>query len=194
MAILERNEGVPFAYILNELVCADDEWFVDASTSWGIGGCAGTQYFSLPNDALFDLYASFAAESHQGAKHVPSKRLPIAYIELLAALAALSIFSVSYPNKLIILNTDNTDVAAWLRKGRCSRGIGFKMLTAIEYFKRLHGIKVSPRYIPGRFNSSADALSRGGLPNWLLRHGSRLTVDLELLSSLLHSPLWFWTR
>ena len=138
MAILERNEGVPFAYILNELVCSDDEWFVDASTSWGIGGCAGTQYFSLPSDALLELYALFAACSDQGAVHVRSKRLPIAYNELLAALVALSVFSASYPNKLIILNTDITDVAAWFRKERCSRGIGFKMLTAIEHFKRLH--------------------------------------------------------
>ena len=46
--------------------------------------------------------------SRQGAIHVPSKRMPIAYIELLAALVDLSLFSASYLNKLIKVNTDNT--------------------------------------------------------------------------------------
>ena len=50
VTILERNEGVAFAYILNELAYSKDEWFVDASTSWGIGGCAGTHFFSVPHD------------------------------------------------------------------------------------------------------------------------------------------------
>ena len=194
VSILQRNKGISFTYILNQMVCSKDEWFVDASTSWGIGGCAGTRYFSLPNKALTNLFALFGAFPDQGAMRVPSHRLPIAYIELLAALVAMSVFSKFFPNMLIILNTDNTDVVAWLRKGRCSRGIGFKILTAIEFFKRKYGIKVSPRHIPGRFNTSADALSRGTFPGWVLRHGTRLTVDTTLLESLIHSPLGFWTH
>ena len=160
VTILEQNVGVSFSWILNELPLSADEWFVDASTSWGIGGCAGTHYYSLPNRTLQDLYSLFGTFSDHGAMLVPAQRLPIAYIELLAVLVALSVFSEFYANSLVILNTDNTDVVAWLRKGRCSRGIGFKILAGVEYFKRLHGIKISPRHIPGRFNTSADALSR----------------------------------
>ena len=167
---------------------------MDASTSWGIGGCAGTRYFSLPHGALIALYSLFKKFPDQGAMRVPSHRLPIAYIELLAALVAVSVFSEFYPNMLIVLNTDNTDVVDWLRKGRCSRGIGFKLLTAIEYFKRKHGIKVSPRHIPGRFNHSADSLSRGDLPTWLERRGTRLRTNISFLVSLLHSPLRVWSQ
>ena len=119
-SILQRNEGVPFTYILNQMVCSMDVWFADASTSWGIGGCAGTRYFSHPNDALTNLYSLFGAFPDQGAMRVPSHRLPIAYIELLAALVAMSVFSKFFPNMLIVLNTDKTDVVAWLRIGRCS--------------------------------------------------------------------------
>ena len=194
VAILTRNIGISFEYVLNQLDLAEDEWFVDASTSWGIGGCSGSRYFSIPNKGLIPLFSLFGAYPDLGAMRVPSHRLPIAYIELLAALVALSVFSEFYPNRVMLLNTDNTDVVAWLRKGRCSKGIGFRLLTAIEYFKRLHGIKISPRHIPGRFNNSADSLSRGVIPHWLLRHRARLSVDVPLLGSLIHSPLGFWTR
>ena len=48
ITILKRNEGVSFDYILNKMTKSRDEWFVDASTSWGVVGCAGKRYFSVP--------------------------------------------------------------------------------------------------------------------------------------------------
>ena len=41
---------------------------------------------------------------------IPNQRLPIAYIELIAALVGISAFSKYHPNKLINLYTDNTDM------------------------------------------------------------------------------------
>ena len=34
-----------------------------------------------------------------------------------------------------------------MRKSRCSAGIGFKILAKIEYFKRKHRLKISPKHI-----------------------------------------------
>ena len=192
ITILERNEGISFSYILNEMAYADDEWFVDASTTWGIGGLASTNYFLVPNEDLKELYA--LVENAPKTDYPPLRRsgLPIAYIELIAALAALSVFSHLNRNQLILLNSDNTDVVAWLRKGRCSKGIGFKLLAGIEYFKRVHSLKLSPKHIPGRFNNSADSLSRGIVPGWLDTHGTCMPVSVGMLCSILRSPLGFW--
>ena len=171
---------------------ANEEWFVDASTTWGIGGCAGTNYFLVPNENLEELFSLFKQDLKKGGIRTRKYNLPIAYIELIAALAALSVFSHLNRNRLILLNSDNTDVVAWLRKGRCSKGIGFKLLAGIEYFKRVHSLKISPKHIPGRFNNSADSLSRGIIPGWLVTHGTRMPVSTEMLCSILRSPLGFW--
>ena len=67
---------------------------------------------------------------------IPQSRLPIAYIELIAVLVGFSVFAKNYIHQLVTLYSDNTDVVSWLRKGRCREGIGFKLLAAIEFFKR----------------------------------------------------------
>ena len=132
ISILTRNIGISFNYILNKLERCRDEWFIDASTSWGIGGCSGNRYFIYPHEALHDLYSIFHSFHTHNRMNAP---LPIAYIELLAVVVALSAFSNFTPNMLITLNSDNTDVVAWLRKGRCASGTGFKLLGSLEYFK-----------------------------------------------------------
>ena len=81
--------------------------------------------------------------------NLPLERLPVAYIELNAALVGISVFSKFQRNKLINLYKDNIDVVAWLRKGRCSAGLVFKLLAAIEFFKRKHTLKISVKHIPG---------------------------------------------
>ena len=53
--IFGANRGVSFHYILNKLPWAKNEWFVDASSSWGIGGCCGEHYFMLLNGMLLDF-------------------------------------------------------------------------------------------------------------------------------------------
>ena len=146
VSILNRNAGISFNYILNKLERSRDEWFIDASTSWGIGGCSGTRYFIYPHEKLHDLYTIFYSSHNHERFNAP---LPIAYIELLAVVVALSAFSSFSPNMLITLNSDNTDVVAWLRKGRCSSGTGFKLLGAIEYFKRRHHLKFPPAIYQG---------------------------------------------
>ena len=46
--ILMLNKGISFDYVLDRLPRTEYDIFVDASTSWGIGGCCGRYFFSLP--------------------------------------------------------------------------------------------------------------------------------------------------
>ena len=133
---------------------------------------------------LKEIFAFYQNGTQKELMNIPLQRLPIAYIELIAALVGISVFSRFQPNKLITLYTDNTDVVAWLKKGRCSAGLGFKLLAAIEFFKRKYALKIPVKHIPGIQNNSADVLSRGSVPSWLELRGKRLRVDIPTLTSL----------
>ena len=81
----------------------------------------------VKNEHLQEIFALYREETQKELINIPIQRLPIAYIELIAALVGISVFSKYQPNKLINLYTDNTDLVAWLRKGRCSAGLWFKL-------------------------------------------------------------------
>ena len=53
--ILSRNRGIPYKYITNSLPRAQTLTFVDASTSIGIGGVHGYDYFLLVHGDLTPL-------------------------------------------------------------------------------------------------------------------------------------------
>ena len=192
--ILRASAGVSFQWILGSLPSARDAWFVDASTSWGIGGCAGRSYFMLPNKQMTAIFALYHSGTHKHLMGIPTSRLPIAYIELIAVLVGFSVFAKNYNNQLVTLYSDNTDVVSWLRRGRCRAGIGFKLLAAIEFFKRTYHLTISARHIPGKYNISADTLSRGSIPKWLSRNSCRHPVNVSLLYELINEPLAFWMR
>ena len=190
--ILKANMGVSYNFLLSKLPNTRDEWFVDASTSWGIGGCCGYKYFSINKTKLFRFFELYNNCNSKSDILIPYTRLPIAYLELLAALVGLAAFSALNPNSIVRLNSDNTDVVSWLKKGRCKAGIGFRILAAIELLKKKFNLKISPRYIPGSKNTSADALSRGTIPTWLCKHGQSLTIDLDSIFNLVSNPLEAW--
>ena len=50
--VLRRNGGLSFDYIMNKFPAVRTPIFVDASTSWGIGGVHGYEYFSIPHNEL----------------------------------------------------------------------------------------------------------------------------------------------
>ena len=192
--ILRTSAGVSFRWILGSLPRAPDAWFVDASTTWGIGGYAGRNYFMVPNHRLTPLFALYHSGTHRDLMGIPKSRLPIAYIELIAVVVGFSVFAENHSNQLVTLYSDNTDVVSWLQKGRCRAGIGFKLLAAIEFFKRTYQLKISARHIPGRHNISADFLSRGSIPDWLTRDGCRRMINIPFLYALIKEPLTFWTK
>ena len=148
----------------------------------------------VPNKKLIPLFALYHSVSDSHLMQIPRRRLPIAYIDLIAVLVGFSVFAKHHQNERIILYSDNMDVVGWLQKSRCSAGIGFKLLAAIEYFKRTYFLKISARHILGRHNNSADSLSRGSVPGWLNRGGCRRPTDLSFLYQLIEDPLNFWQK
>ena len=125
---------------------------------------------------------------------IPTERLPIAYLELLATLIGLASFASNYPKTLIRLNTDNSDVVTWLNKGRCRAGIGFRLRSAIEFIKRKRGIKLRAFHIKGEHNCSADALSRGTIADWLKKSGKRIYHKISDVYRLASNPMVAWQQ
>lgn len=104
-AILKRNRGLPFKYILDRLPRARAPIFVDASTSVGLGGACGLDYYHM-------IHANLMPH----IRHCPGwesyPEVQIAWIELLAVFVALYLFGPRYPNQFIVLYSDNTNVVA----------------------------------------------------------------------------------
>ena len=107
-----RNTGCPYIYVLDQLPYAHEEIFVDASSSWGIGGFHGTQYFAFPNHDLRifqDVHRNYCQKSRKQGR--PGS-LHIAYMELLAAMIGIVCFVPDCSGCIVRLNSDNMDVVA----------------------------------------------------------------------------------
>ena len=106
----------------------------------------------------------------------------IARKELLAAVVALRCFASAISDKIVTLYTDNSNVREWLSAGRSSQLKGLRYLVIWELIKYENGCKVTPPWLPGAHNISADLLSRGATPSWLKRDGIRQFCNLEKLA------------
>ena len=180
--LLEKNRGLRYDFILGKLPPQKDEWFVDASFH-GYGGVCGSSYFIISQD-------TFLKKLHPKTRNFFNK-MPIAYRELLAVLLAFQVFADIAPNFFIRINSDNTNVVTWLNKGRCSKKLGFLILSAIEAFKFKYGLRVRAYHIKSRNNTSADNLSRGRTPEWLASGGWEKELDVQRIISLIENPLPF---
>ena len=169
--IISRNRGLQYRFILNELPVVKTPIFVDASTSWGVGGVHGRDYFTVPHAVIRSHIRSCP-----GWESYP--QVPIAWLELLAAYVAVRLFASRYTNRLMVLYTDNSNVVAWLGTRRSPRPVVCTLVSAIESIKYHHSLKLSVRFIPSDRNRTADFLSRNVVPRWLQSRGSPLTPDM----------------
>ena len=117
----------------------------------------GDHYFLIGKQSLSRFYNLFIRCTNRHRMQISTDKLPIAYLELLAALIGIVCFSPLCQYRLVRLNCDNTDAVAWLNKSRCSAGIGFRILSAVELYKHKFCLKVSTQHIPGIANNSADS-------------------------------------
>ena len=173
--VLQRNRGLSFQYILNKYPAVLTPIFVDASTSWGIGGVHGLEYFSFPHSHLQPLICRCP-----GWETYP--QVPVARLELLAALVAVQLFANRYPRHLIVLYSDNSNVVAWLGTRRSPDPIICTLVAAIEQIKYKSLSKLSVRFIPSKENRTADRLSRNCVPTWLRSRGSALIPHMNELA------------
>ena len=90
--IISRNRGLPYKFILNELPVVKSPIFVDASTSWGVGGVHGREYFTVPHTVIRPHICSCP-----GWESYP--QVPIVWLELLAAHIAVLLFASRCPTQ-----------------------------------------------------------------------------------------------
>ena len=182
--ILTKNKGLSFDFILGRIPRELNEWFIDASTSYGCGGVAGNRYFKIKN--------ILCASSKFFGQHIKFDDVKIAYRELLSAVIAFLCFAPHSPSSLIRINTDNQNVVSWLNRGRCSKKLGHRLLSVIELMKLKYDLKVSVFFIKSSSNTTADLLSRGKTPHWLKNRGVRCTVKIKNIEKILTNPISFW--
>ena len=133
------------------------------------------EFFLYPWEDLMDFGADFIARK-----------------ELLAALVAVFSFRERIVGRLVNLFSDNSSAVQWLKKGRTANPLGNTYLACWELIKYISRCKITPKWIPGNHNPTADALSRGTVPNWLQARGRINCCDLGLLASLIRDPESAW--
>ena len=153
--------------------------FVDASLSGGIGGYCGVRYFALSIEQLKPWLVTC-----DGWESFPE--VDIAWLELLAACTAMYAFAPLVTQRILTLYTDNTNVVAWLSKRRAPNPFVCAVVAAIEIIKYRNILKISTRYISSAQNTAADQLSRGHVPDYLYRHGIRITPPMKDICTNLH--------
>ena len=183
LLLLGENRGLSFDFILGKLPRLKNEWFVDAS-SRGYGGVCGTSFFKISHQKLCSFMDSNSS--------IIFTNIFIAYRELLAVLFAFQVFAKLKPKSYIRLNSDNSNVVSWVNRGRCSKKMGFLLLSAIEFFKYKFGLRIKAFYIKSSHNTSADALSRGRTPFWLAQRGVEIETNVKQIIELIVNPLPFW--
>ena len=143
--VLSRNRGLHFDFILGKLPKIVMPIFVDASSSWGFGGVHGLEFFSFPHVALQPFIRRCP-----GWETFP--RVPVAWLELLAAFVALHQYARRYPNHMLVLYSDNSNVVSWLGTRRSPNPVVCSLVAAIECLKYQYTLKVAVRYIPSHQN------------------------------------------
>ena len=98
-----------YAFILGKLPYARDEIFVDASSSWGIGGFLGDNFFYYSNRDLQPFHQLFSECTDKACMDIPLQSLPIAYLELLAAMMSIVCFAHHCQGQIVRLNCDNSN-------------------------------------------------------------------------------------
>ena len=151
--------------------------FVDASSSWGIGGCFGEYYFYIPWEKLARVEEEIIARK-----------------ELFACLVAILCFGDLFRGKLIRIYTDNDNAFHWLRKGRSANVVGTRYLALWEYVKYKMECKITPYWLPSEANRTADCLSRGNVPEWLTRRGLVRTLSRKHWKLLSLRTIKIWRK
>ena len=116
----------------------------------------------------------------------------IARMELLACLISLFCFQPELTDKLATLYTDNQVASRWLHKSRSGNRLDNQFLACYELQKYKLRCKISPAWIPGHQNVTADSLSRNSIPEWLRRRGTRRSCDLEGVAYMINNAELSW--
>ena len=161
-------------FLLDRLPRKQYDIFVDASTSWWIGGCCGKFYFKMSWTSLMRMRIQVDG---------------VARMELLSALVSILCFEDLIARKLVRLYIDNENAYSWLKKSRSSNIQGTRFLAMWEFGKHRAECKVRPIWLPSEHNVTADALSRGTVPKWLKRHGVRRRLSRRHVEVLTNNPV-----
>lgn len=144
--VLEKWDGVTLLYRDQRRV----EVWTDAATTKGVGGHLG------PREACTRAFSMTVRKKHS--------LKPILFLETLAVVEAIKMWSEELENKEVVFKVDNMALFYGLRSGKCDHKPTQSLLRWI--FARaleLH-MTIVPDWVPSKVNDVADALSRFDWP------------------------------
>lgn len=111
--------------------------------------------------APFPTFTTLAHCSHAGHALDPSLRSNINYyLELFPILIAVRRWGPRWPDKRVIVETDNTQAMAFIKNGTCRNPIAMFWLREIFWISVQYNFHLRSRLLPGKLNQHADRLSR----------------------------------
>ena len=161
--------GVSILYQLKRQ-SPDAELFTDASGSWGCAALWERQWFQLQ----WTLVPSFASAS-------------IAPKELLPIVLAAGTWGHLWGGKTILCHSDNEAVVGIVNTGSCKEPHLAHMMRCLFFIEAKLNFIITARHIPGKSNTDADALSRGGHQSFLSSHPQANLLPTPLKPGLIES-------
>ena len=149
----------------------------DASGRWGCGAYWESEWFQLPwNNAFLDT-------------HISAK-------ELTPIVLATAIWGKAWKGHTVLVLSDNTAAVSAINSHTSSLHESAHLLRCLAFLTAHHQCDLHARYLPGRHNALADALSRDKVGVFHLLHPqarSNPTLVPEQLIKLLISERPDWT-
>lgn len=152
---------------LNAEARADIKWWIDFLPSWN--GIAIIQEPPVTSYAL-TLHTDASAlgfgavfSTHWFSLPWPASLSPIQdinFCELFAVVAAVFTWGDHWQNQQILFYTDNLSITNIWKSGSCRDQDIMRLVRALFLFIANRNINILMCHIPGKFNDSADALSR----------------------------------
>jgi hypothetical protein len=143
---LESWNGVSLFHQTNLTVAADWELATDAASTVGHGGYFQGRWFCevWPVDL----------------PRLTDNTLSMAFLELYPITVAAMLWGAEWSTKRILFHCDNMATVEIIRKGRSRAPDVMKLLRRLTWCSVLHNFSVYAKFVPGKVNIIADALSR----------------------------------
>ena len=120
------------------------DWYTDASTSLGMGGVCGTDWFIGEWDLDF----------------IQAQRVSINYLELFAVTVGVLSWLHQFSNQSIVLFCDNMSVVHMINNTSSKCRNCMVLIRLIVLQGMLHNVQIKAKHVPGVLNQFSDRLSR----------------------------------
>lgn len=137
------------AILLDPLPVAAEDFQIDASGNASLG-CG-----AFWNGKILQEHWS-----PEVSAMIQDKKLYSSHLEVYPMLMAAKQWHCDWSGKHVIVYTDNKAAMAAINSGTAKNDLVMSWLRDLFFLSAIHNFRITARYVPGKFNKLADALSR----------------------------------